>query len=876
MRVCLKEMASRASRRPELGLLLACLLASGLGCAPRAKLQAPLAGAGPVGGAPSDVGAQAGGGRGASQPGPAPSGDLVERPPIAPVGPAPIAPTFPAPPVVGNQGGASSGGEVRATSQLGGRVLLPASVLSNGGGAVLSNNGAGVLSNNGAGVLSNNGAGLISDHGGGYRLLAAAGPLAALSRAFLYLSDRDERLHVSASNGQVFATTTDASGQFSFPDTNDAGFPQGLDTVVNVLAPPNLRLSGFLVPQAGGNSLEVSLGSTAATEFLKAEALAAARWMASYDLASFKALVTATDQAIASGEIPAVADVGGSQVLAFDLRLDQAQNLRNQYLISFSATAVGNAVLKGISDGWKALLGDRPAVITTVMGSGGVPEVRKDYGGDFDRVGFATGDHRDGQTPALNTIPLGFNHGVAVSTRGDVFVTGYTEAPDSGHIRWIHPDGSVTSLWQPTYSLSAPVAVAIEKQPTDDQESNPGVLLVADAGVNRVYRIAVVDHAIYHPDDAFTERHPMAIVAGDTLPLYGQGSSFYGVGSGYEFIFGGGIDAQHPVEVDGEATAYQAPNGAAPRSSRWRASEEGVRRYVSGNEAHASGSVVPNAGRYAHLAQPQDVALDELGNVYICDTRNHRVRFIPSAQGEAAASSYYGYRKPLVDGTGAITGYEATPEPMQAGNIYTVAGGPLWDPARTPSDATNHWFGEFANSDGVRAQLAHLDQPTALAFFEGVLYVADFDNNRIRAIDRSTGTIRTLAGAPPEPQQTDGQGDFDYPDGFTGDGGPARLARLAHPRALTVDPIHRQLYVSDTNSGRIRLIPLSGADPSIQTVAGRLHDGSALDADHKGDGEARRWADLYLSLKLGVDPQGNLLLNDGQHGRLRKLWRQWE
>ena len=42
---------------------------------------------------------------------------------------------------------------------------------------------------------------------------------------------------------------------------------------------------------------------------------------------------------------------------------------------------------------------------------------------------------------------------------------------------------------------------------------------------------------------------------------------------------------------------------------------------------------------------------------------------------------------------------------------------------------------------------AGLNEPAALAVSdEGILYIADQSNNRVRAVDLATGVIRTVAG----------------------------------------------------------------------------------------------------------------------------------
>src|SRR5207248_2172641 len=83
----------------------------------------------------------------------------------------------------------------------------------------------------------------------------------------------------------------------------------------------------------------------------------------------------------------------------------------------------------------------------------------------------------------------------------------------------------------------------------------------------------------------------------------------------------------------------------------------------------------------------------------------------------------------------------------------------------------------------------------------GNLYIADPNNERVRNVTPD-GIIRTIAGT--------GRA------GFSGDGGPAIIARFRTPTGLAVDS-DGSLYIVDSANARIRKI---GADGVIVTVAG--------------------------------------------------------
>jgi uncharacterized protein (TIGR03437 family) len=159
----------------------------------------------------------------------------------------------------------------------------------------------------------------------------------------------------------------------------------------------------------------------------------------------------------------------------------------------------------------------------------------------------------------------------------------------------------------------------------------------------------------------------------------------------------------------------------------------------------------------ASLYSPLGVAVDTLGNLYIADTIDHRIRKVSPG--------------------GIIT--------TIAGNGFMGFGG-----------------GGGFGGDGGPATAARLYLPEGAAVDTlGNLYIADSFNQRIRMVS-SGGTITTIAG--------NGR------VGFGGDGGPATAAQLSNPNGVAVDT-SGNLYIADSGNGRIRKVSRSGV---ITTVAG--------------------------------------------------------
>jgi sugar lactone lactonase YvrE len=207
----------------------------------------------------------------------------------------------------------------------------------------------------------------------------------------------------------------------------------------------------------------------------------------------------------------------------------------------------------------------------------------------------------------------------------------------------------------------------------------------------------------------------------------------------------------------------------------------------------------------ARLGNPQGVAADSIGNVYIADSLNQVVRKVS-----------------------ALTG-----------RISTVAGMP---------------FLSGKSGDGGQATQALLNNPTAVAVDgAGNLYIADQGNNRIRKLTAASGVINTVAGGG---QLRSGA------DGF-GDGGLATLAILAGPVDIAVDGAGN-LYIADAFHGMIRKV--DAASGVITAVAG---GGISAGADGLGDQGPAIEARLNNPCGVAVDASGNLYIADAGNNLVR-------
>ena len=200
----------------------------------------------------------------------------------------------------------------------------------------------------------------------------------------------------------------------------------------------------------------------------------------------------------------------------------------------------------------------------------------------------------------------------------------------------------------------------------------------------------------------------------------------------------------------------------------------------------------------AQLRQPHSVALDPSGrSLLICDVGNHRIRQVDLATGLIRTYAGTGERRPTPDGA-------------------SIAGVPLNGPRAIALDSS------------------------------GNLYLALREGNAIYKIDARARTIHHVAGSGEQ--------------GYTGDGGDARVAKLAGPKGLAWR--RGLLYVADTENHVIREIDC--AKGIIRTVLGTGKRGDGPEPDPLRCALARPHG-------LFVDGRGGLYVGDSEAHRIRRL-----
>lgn len=211
----------------------------------------------------------------------------------------------------------------------------------------------------------------------------------------------------------------------------------------------------------------------------------------------------------------------------------------------------------------------------------------------------------------------------------------------------------------------------------------------------------------------------------------------------------------------------------------------------------------------AQLKNPSNAVTDSVGQIYITDSGNRRIRKIDTS-GTISTFAGTGFSYYAGDGGPAtsaevgtqqagITMHSATKElyfaDTQANTIRKIAVDGI---ISTVVGTTDYAFA----GDSGPATSASLKGPYDVVFGpDGRMFIADTSNARIRAVSTG-GTISTFAG----------NGAYAY----SGDGGPATSASFKYPIALAIDSAGN-LFVAEQLGNVIRKIDTNGI---ISTAAG--------------------------------------------------------
>ena len=258
----------------------------------------------------------------------------------------------------------------------------------------------------------------------------------------------------------------------------------------------------------------------------------------------------------------------------------------------------------------------------------------------------------------------------------------------------------------------------------------------------------------------------------------------------------------------------------------------------------------------ALLNFPTAVVVDRAGHLYIADTLNHRVRRVDAATG--VVTTVAGLGKPRYVGDGGLAVEAGLNEPA---DLALSADGILYIADQTNNrvraiDLATGMIRTVAgtgtaayNGDGLTATETDLAGPSGLALAsDGTLYIADCFNGRVRAVDPVTGLIRTVVG---------NGGEYRY----QGLDEPPSVS-LARPSGIALDD-EGNLYMTDSDNHLVR---------RWDRISGRIERIAGVGvSDYSGDGGAALGAGLSYPFGIVLDGAGHMFVADTFNHRIREI-----
>ena len=258
----------------------------------------------------------------------------------------------------------------------------------------------------------------------------------------------------------------------------------------------------------------------------------------------------------------------------------------------------------------------------------------------------------------------------------------------------------------------------------------------------------------------------------------------------------------------------------------------------------------------AQLNKPHEIQFGADGRLYISDMSNHAIRALDLKTGVLST--------PIGTGKAGFGGDNGAGDKAQFKDPISQTFGPdgllyicdlgnqrirTWDPKTGLVQTVCGSGQKAAPADGASFSPATpLSGPRTIAFdAAGQLWLALRDANSLYRVDLKERVLHHIAGT--------------GKSGFAGNGGPARNAQLAGPKGLAVSASGK-IYIADTESHSIRAVnPKTGI---IDVVVG---DGK------KGPGPDGMASQCQLARPHGVfiDKDGTLYIGDSENHVLRAV-----
>ncbi|MDA1315814.1 MAG: hypothetical protein O2968_21030, partial [Acidobacteria bacterium] len=451
-------------------------------------------------------------------------------------------------------------------------------------------------------------------------------------------------------------------------------------------------------------------------------------------------------------------------------------------------------------------------VITTVAGNGVMA-----FGGDGGQATLAQ---------------LGQPRRLGFDLAGNLYVTQWT----GSRVRRINTAGVISTVAGAGFGFAGdggPAVSALLGNPEGVAADPSSAVFISDAGNHRIRRVAVGTINTYSGRNHF---------GGDGGP---------GTSARIFMPYGLDTDVQANLYI-ADALNFRVRKLTFSGLGALKGMSEPTITTIAGTGV--SGFDGDGMGTEKQLGEPRDVAVDSMGNVYIADRLNHRIRRLAA---NGVMTTWAGNGNPAFSGDGGLAVAASLDNPSAVAvdsqrNVFVADMGNNRIRRITPQGTitTVAGTGEAGFSgDGGAATQARIDTPTGIEVdTSGNVFISDTFNRRVRMVNPA-GIITTVAG-----NGAAGNGG--------GNGGPPTQAAI-DPWDVAVDGLGT-LYIAD-GLALVRKVTKPGGAGVITTAAGNGVPG------YQGDGLKPTEARIHASRGLDVDVLGTLYISDSANNVIRAV-----